>query len=160
MATLCPDHSFVLCLVPAPTGEDQREEMLAARERSGAPVEVLVSVPRDEMAVLLRGAGTYLHPRGEGTPVGMPISIAEAMASGCRLLVRDDDASRGYLADGGDTYTDVVGAAAAIRASATWDDERWREQRRRAVHRAFSLFTHVDVAAKMLEDWRAHGLVR
>ncbi len=160
VARLCPDHRFVLCLVPAHTREDHLEEVLAARERSGAPVEVRVSVPRDEMAVLLRGAGTYLHTRGEGTPVGMPISIAEAMASGCRLLVRDDDASRGYLADGGDTYTDVVGAAAAIRASATWDDERWREQRRRAVHRAFSLFTHVDVAEKMLDDWRAHGLVR
>ena len=160
VARRCPDHRFVLCLVPAHTREDHLEEVLAARERSGAPVEIRVSVPRDEMAQLLRGAGTYLHTRGEGTPVGMPISIAEAMASGCRLLVRDDDASRGYLAEGGDTYTDVAGAATAIRASAEWDDERWREQRRRAVHRAYSLFTHIDVAEKMLDDWRALGLVR
>ena len=67
-------------------------------------------------------AGIYVHtakpPETEyGTPIGMPVSIAEAMATGAHVLVRDIPELRAYVGDAGATYRD--GEEAAV-----WDSPR------------------------------------
>ena len=60
-----------------------------ATKRS-APVELMNDVSREKLAPLVRQAAFYLHtalpPDRGGTPLGMPISIAEAMGTGTRMF--------------------------------------------------------------------------
>lgn len=117
-------------------------------------------MPRDEIASLVGRAGIYLHTarlQGEqhATPIGGPISIAEAMATGAYILVRDAPPFVNYVGDAGTTYRDVNHAAEIIQATETWSDGQWRQAWHRSVDRAFT--RHADEVAlrPIIEDWIA-----
>jgi glycosyltransferase involved in cell wall biosynthesis len=155
----CPDHRFVLCLVTAHQLEGYVAEVVDLRNRMGAPVEIRVDVPHAEVAELVTKAGIYLHTHGEQAPFGMPISIAEAMATGAYTLVPDLPGGAAYVGDAADLYRSSEDAADRILAAAEWDDATWDGMARRAVDRAFARYGHVDVAESMVRDWQQAGIV-
>jgi glycosyltransferase involved in cell wall biosynthesis len=159
VASRCRTHRFVLCLAHAQQVEGHLDEVVARRDETGAPVEIRMDVSHDEMAELVAAAGIYLHTHGPQLPFGMPVSIAESMATGAYVIARDLPGCRSYLDGGGDVYADATEAAALIDATLGWDDRRWRAQAKRSIERAFSGFTNVRVAETMLRDWSDSGLI-
>jgi glycosyltransferase involved in cell wall biosynthesis len=93
------------------------------------------------------------HPLG--TPVGQPISIAEAMATGCYCLVRDVPDLANMVGPAGATYSDLEQLVDRIQETALWDDARWNAAQRHAVETAFG--RHADTVAlrPLYQDWLA-----
>jgi glycosyltransferase involved in cell wall biosynthesis len=83
----------------------------------------------------------------------MPISVAEAMATGAYVLVRQIDELVDYIGDAGDGYVDIDHAVKLISATRHWTDEMWDKVFLRSVERAFG--SHADEIAlrPMFEDW-------
>lgn len=159
LASRVPDHRFVLAVATCHRHEAYVEELVAHWRQVGAPGELLVDVPRDELVSLIERAGIFLHTaapagKGDASPIGMPTSIAEAMATGGHILVRRD---RGplveYVGDAGRAYRDMDHAAALIRASARWSDDEWHRAFLRSVNRSFSNFADELALRPMFEDW-------
>jgi hypothetical protein len=99
-------------------------------------------------------AGIYLDtsdPRGH--QFGMPISIAESLATGSLVLVRDSREARAYAGQAAIYYSTVEQAAAAVRDSAAYDPKTWPAVQRAATKRA-ELFRDEYVLPAVLEDWR------
>jgi glycosyltransferase involved in cell wall biosynthesis len=153
IAMKCPDYRFVLAVCRCRGRERYVEELLAHNDFLGCPVDLHVNVPAEEMASLVRQTGIYLHTYGFTEPYGMPISIAEAMATGCYVVARHCPASQAYVGSAGQTYTHADHAAAIIQESAAWDEKRWHQVRRTAVDRAFQHFADLNVLRPMLDDW-------
>jgi hypothetical protein len=125
-----------------------------------SPVELRFDLPREEVAALIAGAGIYLHticpPQAEhGAPIGQPISIAEAMATGAWTLVRDEPELVDYVGDAGASYRDIDEAEALLRASMAWSASEWRERAVRASDRAFRRHADEIVLRPIYEDWQA-----
>ena len=159
-ADLCPNHRFVLVLGHSKYVEERTEAMIARRDELGSPAEVQVDLQHDEVAALISQAGIYLHTHGTDHPVSMPISIAEAMATGCWVLGRELPGMVGYVGRagtlyGGDTSAERAAAAAAlIRGSLAWDEDRWAAQAAASVDQAFERYASRDVVEQMLRSWR------
>jgi glycosyltransferase involved in cell wall biosynthesis len=158
LAKRLPEHRCVLAAVTCKEQERYIEEIKEQARRSGTRAEVHFDLPRAEIASLVGRAGIYVHTaRIEGqshaTPIGGPMSIAEAMATGAHVLVRDAPSLVDYVGDAGVPYRDVDHAAAIIRGTEAWSDAEWREAWRRSVDRAF--FRHADELAlrPVFEDW-------
>lgn len=160
-AAQCPDHRFVLVLGHAKLVEERTEAIIARRDALGSPVEVRVDVPHDEVAALVGQAGIYLHTHGTDHPVSMPMSIAEAMATGAWVLARDLPGMAEYVGRGGALYDGATieeraaAAATHVNASRSWDDATWTARHHAAVDQAFERYASRDVAEQMLSRWRA-----
>jgi glycosyltransferase involved in cell wall biosynthesis len=158
LASCVPDHRFVLAVATGSRHGADVEEMVAHWRQVGTPGELLVGVPRDELVSLIERAGLYLHTvapadQGDASPIGMPTSIAEAMATGGHILVRDRGALVEYVGDAGRAYRDMDHAAALIRASAKWSDDEWHRALLRSVNRSFSNFADELALRPLFEDW-------
>jgi glycosyltransferase involved in cell wall biosynthesis len=158
LAKRLPDFRFVLCLVTCNLNEHYIAELKELATSSGSPGEIRIDVPRIEMATLMSEAGIYLHTMNlpgsaHSTPVGMPISVAEAMATGAYVLVREIAELVDYVGDAGDGYVDIDHAVQLISATQHWTDEMWDKVFLRSVERAFG--NHADEIAlrPMFEDW-------
>ncbi len=155
VAQLCPEHRFVLCLANTrvdggdPFVHDLQQRNLAL----GSPVEIRLDVPLHEAAELQRRAGTYLHTAAPDGGAGMPISIAEAMAAGCRVLVNGAPVLRDFVGEGGESYTDAAHAASLIRESLGWTTEQWQASACVAAKRAQSRHASGVLLPRMLDDW-------
>jgi glycosyltransferase involved in cell wall biosynthesis len=126
----------------------------------GSPVELRFDLPREDMATLMARAGIYLHtihpPEAtHGAPIGMPISIAEAMATGAYVLVRELPELVDYVGEAGAVYRDAAQAAEIIAATTQWSDSEWRRRRVRASDFAFVNYADEVVFRPILEDWQA-----
>lgn len=154
VARRCPEHRFVLALCPAHKAEHWVGEFIAMNRALGEPVEIRVGIQHEEVAALLREAAIYLHTFSPDETFGMPISIAEAMASGCYLLARDLSVARSYLAEAGNTYRSADEAAALVAATLAWDEARWQAAGKRSADRAFSNFEGTRVLVPMVERWK------
>lgn len=154
VAARCPQHRFVLALCRAYQVEHQLDEILARRDELGAPVEIVVDLPHEKAADLVASAGIYLHTHGTSHPIGMPISIAEALGTGCYVLCRELPGMADYLGCAGDLYRDAPHAAALVQQTVHWDDDRWAHQWRAASDRAHINYGASDVALTMLRQWR------
>ena len=84
--------------------EGLTEELVRRTVELDAPVEVLVDLDFEQAASLVGRAGTDVHTHGTDDPVGMPTSIAEAMATGAYVLARDLPGARAFLGRAGATY--------------------------------------------------------
>lgn len=84
----------------------------------------------------------------------MPISIAEAMASGCYVIGRKLGISRSYIGDAGVTYSYVAKAASQVRATLEWSDAQWEAALTRSVERAFGNSVSTDALAPIVSAWR------
>jgi glycosyltransferase involved in cell wall biosynthesis len=160
LALRVPEYRFVLCIVSCTLAESYVGDLLALRRELQSPAEILLNVQPTQIATLMAAAGIYLHTvvppeQPGGTPLGAPSSIAEAMASGCYMLVKNLPPLMDYVGDAGDAYADIDGAAFLIRATLDWDDEAWVAAGRRSADRAFGSFTGEDDFHALYEDWAA-----
>jgi hypothetical protein len=83
----------------------------------------------------------------------MPISIAEAMASGAHVIARRVPPATDYVGNAGRLYDTEAEAAALLRETLGWSDAEWRAAGLRSVEHAFS--RHVDSLAlrPILDCW-------
>ncbi|MFL6203910.1 MAG: glycosyltransferase [Acidimicrobiales bacterium] len=157
-STLCPEHRFVLVIGHTYQVEERTEALAERVKELGAPVEVLTDLSYEKSAALTMDAGIYLHTHGTDHPLGQPISVVEAMASGALTLTRDLDGAevfRGAVRYRGDTVqARAEHAAEIINDTLTWDDERWARQARRALDDAWVHHPSDLVAERLLRVWR------
>jgi len=109
----------------------------------------------EDVATLICRAGIYLHTNDANSRFGMPISISEAMASGCFLIARRSPAAYDYVQDAGDLYESPEEAADLVKQTAGWSQLRWKDAQRRSVDRAFSNFLNVGVLEPLVGQWRS-----
>jgi len=151
-----PEFRFVLIACTAFRCESYVTELTQLKVELDSPAELYFDMPREKVAKFTREAAIYLHTAigvsdPGHTPIGMPISIAEAMATGAYVIARDDPALRDYISDAGDVYADLDQACALIAATQSWDEARWRAAEIRSIDRAF--LEHADdVVLQPLHD--------
>jgi glycosyltransferase involved in cell wall biosynthesis len=143
LAKRFPRHRFVLAVIACNHRETYVGELLEMRSRLASPAEIRVNLTHAEAAALIAEAGIYVHtvrPAGEAdaTPIGQPVSIAEALATGCYVLVRDLPPLVDYVGEAGASYRDLEAAAGLIAATTGWDEAGWRLAAHRAIDRAWS----------------------
>ncbi|HSI11693.1 MAG TPA: glycosyltransferase, partial [Chthoniobacter sp.] len=153
-----PEYRFILATVTCKYREEYVEHLKALREKIGSPAELRFDVPREEMADLMSQAGIYVHtahPPGveNATPLGQPISIAEAMATGCYCLVRDVPDLEEFVGEAGTTYEDLPQLIERIRATSHWNDTEWKKAEHRSIDRAHFHHADVTVFREMFSDW-------
>ena len=153
-AKRCPDHRFVLGLCPAHANEHYTGEVVATNAELGSPAEIRVSMQHEEVAELLREAGIYLHTTLPDEPFGMPISIAESMASGCYVIGRNLGVCKRYIGEAGVTYTSLDQAVSQVRATLAWSDAQWDAAARRSIERARRNFVSTETLAPIVARWR------
>ncbi len=158
LAKRLPDFHFVYAGVVAKNAESYVDDLTAQRERMRSPVEFQMNVPHHEIADLIGRAGIYLHtsnPKGapHATPLGMPVSIAEAMATGAFVVYRQSTEFDAYVGDAGCAYRTLDEAAAIISETKRWTDEDWKGVQDRAIERAFRFHADEMVYRTILEDW-------
>jgi len=158
LAERLPSFRFVLALVTCSEQEGYAAELRDLHRRRNSPVELLFDLPREKIAELVGRAGLYVHtavPPGKdhATRIGMPISIAEAMATAAHVPVRDLPALISYVGNAGQTYSSLDRAAEIIVATAAWSEGRWTDAWKASVNRAFSLYADDLVIDRIHEDW-------
>lgn len=159
-AKLLPEYRFVLAAVTCHLEQEYADHLKALHETCGSPVELRFDLPREEAAELVAQAGIYLHtlhPPGHpwGTPVGQPISIAEAMATGCYCLVRDVPDLAAMVGKAGATYSDIEQLVGRIRETEAWDDARWNDVQWHAAEIAYGRHADVMGLRPLYKDWLA-----
>jgi glycosyltransferase involved in cell wall biosynthesis len=158
LAKRLPSHRFVLAVAACTYKENYIAELLALRREMASPVELHINMKHEEVLALTQQAGIYLHtalpPDGPlGTPLGMPISIAEAMASGCHVITRNFPDFCAYTGEAGAAYGNIDDAEALIAATVDWSEEQWQTASRRARERGWSLFTGEASYYRIYRDW-------
>ncbi len=153
-----PQHRFVLIACTAYKREDHAEELKALKAELDSPAELHFDMPREQLAGFMREAGIFLHtalgPDMPGyTPIGMPVSIAEAMATGAYVIARDLPELRDYVGPAGDMYTGLEQACALIQATLAWSDRTWRAAEVRSIDRAFLQHADEIVLRPLYECW-------
>lgn len=157
-AQLCPEHHFVLAISRTYQREHVTDELLAMNQSLGNPVEILVDVQHEELSKVVRNAGIYLHTAGNTQPFGMPVSICEAMATGCYLLARKFPASAAYVGNAGDLYETAEEAAEFIQKTMQWSEDEWKKAAIRSVDRAYKNHVNLRTLRPLVDDW--HRIVK
>ncbi|WP_165371482.1 glycosyltransferase [Pseudolysobacter antarcticus] len=151
-----PEYRFVLIACTVYKRESYVDEIIKLKAELNSPAELYFDMPHARTAEYTREAGIFLHTavgidQKDHSPIGMPISIAEAMATGAYVIARDDPALCDYIGDAGDVYADLDQACALIAATRSWDEARWRAAEIRSIDRAF--LEHADdVVLQPLHD--------
>ncbi|MFN4258708.1 MAG: glycosyltransferase [Gemmataceae bacterium] len=154
VAKQCPDHRFVL-VIATPRGlEEVPAHILAAKEELNSPAEVLVDLSNEAAAEVVRSAGIFLHTYSYEEPFGMPISIAEALATGAYVLARQGPDIAGCLGPCGALYADADHAARLVTETLSWTEDQWQAVALQAVNHAYGHFVDSVVLEAMLDDWR------
>jgi glycosyltransferase involved in cell wall biosynthesis len=155
VARRCPSHRFVLIICRGYRIEEYADELLRMRERMSSPVEIHLNWQHEDVAALMKKSGIYLHTFGGMQPYGMPISLSEAMASGCYVIARNAPGAADYVGAGGALYHTVEQATALVQATQDWDEQAWREAYRAASQQAYSKHADVSVVESVVDDWHA-----
>jgi glycosyltransferase involved in cell wall biosynthesis len=161
IARLCPDHTFVLAIANVLGQEEFYAQLQEHNLQAGGPVEIRFDVQLEDMVELMSRAGIYLHTCNADLSVGMPISIAEAMATGAWVIARRQPALMTFA--GVDTaafYRNADEAAEFIRESADWDEQRWQRVQEASSSRACRNFADVDVLRPLLRHWQQLAGIR
>lgn len=158
LAKELPEFKFILALIPCNHREKYIDQFKNLANELKSPVEILVSLSRESIAKLISEAGIYLHTTNaigseNATPIGMPISIAEAMATGAYIIVRDIDELINYVGDAGAAYHDINNAVEIIRATELWSDEMWEDAWKRSIERAFCYHADEITLRPIFDDW-------
>jgi glycosyltransferase involved in cell wall biosynthesis len=150
LANRLPNYRFVLAAITCTHEEHFADATREAHRRMNSRCELMFDVQHEDLVPLFERAGIYLHtakPPGteHATPIGMPVSIAEAMATGTYMLVRDLPELRAYVGDAGAAYRDLDHAAEIIASTAEWSERWWKQAWTASVNRAF--LQHADEIA-------------
>ncbi len=151
---MCANHRFLLVLTRGHKVEWILDEMIELNRNLGSPVEIKVNVQHEELAELMRQTAVYLHTTGTEQPYGMPMSIAEAMASGCYVIGRNRPGSSEYIGEAGKLYDTAEEAAALLRETESWNQRQWNEAFVKSVDRAYANFVSDKVIEPIVADWR------
>lgn len=100
------DCEFVLAMsTPTPV---YTAHLVALNERLGCPVELLTNLSHEECADWMREAKVFLRGHDPAShSYGMPISVAEALASGCIVVARECPEAVDYIGNAGFFYKDL-----------------------------------------------------
>lgn len=155
VANRCRDFKFVLGVSRAGGGDQFLDQLIRLNSYVKDRVEIMVDLPPQVAADLNRRAGIYLDTHDpKGHPFGMPISIAEAMATGSYTLALDVPPARAYMAEGGACYRNPEEAAKLITDTSSWTDSEWDLRSKKAIDRA-ACFRDDVVLSHLIQDWRA-----
>lgn len=99
--------------------------LLRVNETMGYPAEIYLDRQHEEIAAVARRAGQCLRSHDPGShPYGMPQSVAEAMAAGCRIVARNG--AQDFIGEAGACFTDDATAAEMLIDPLTWNpNERY-----------------------------------
>jgi len=148
---ISPRGSFRMAASRIVGDEKFIEELVTASARSG--VGVFVDLPRGEAVKLTRSSGIYLDTSDPaGHPFGMPVSIAEALASGAVVLVRDCPAAREYGGEAAYYYRTVEEAAILVDQALRLGIHE-REMIGLAARERAKLFRNDAVLPQLVDDW-------
>ncbi len=154
IAARCPEFTFVLALARIAKQPDLPGKFHALNTSLGNPVDLRFDVPYEEMTEIVAEAGIYLHTSGCKDAFGMPVSIAESLACGALVLVRDCPEARQYAGPHSLYYKNPSDAVDHIRATLSWNEAGWQEQARKSANFARLRYADDKVLATILEDWR------
>jgi glycosyltransferase involved in cell wall biosynthesis len=163
VARRLPNFRFVMAAVDCLNQKPYMEELIKTWKSSNSGAELMLNVPRDQLAPLVHRAGFYLHtmtPPNQpgGTPIGMPISIAEAMATGAYVLVRDVPPLNSYFGRVGSVYRNAKQAAELIAETAAWPEAKWKQAWTKSVDHAFMKQADEIVLQPLFDEWCAIGV--
>lgn len=150
----CPEFRFILGVSRAGGGEQYLEQITRLNGYVKDRVQILVDLHPQIAADVNRRAGIYLYtldPKGHA--FGMPIAIAEALATGSYVLSLDVPAARSYIGEAGAFYKNPEEAAKLIQATKTWKDADWERMSATALQRATCFRADV-VLSYLVQDWR------
>jgi len=154
------DHRFVLAVVECLNQKPYLDKLVKTWKESNSPAEMMFNIPRDQLLPLVHRAGFYLHTMTPpdhpgGTPIGMPISIAEAMATGAHILVRNVAPLNSYFGGVGSVYNDAKHAAKLIAETQDWPETKWKQAWTRSVDYAFMKQADELVLQPLFDEWCA-----
>lgn len=153
IARLCPRHEFTVGIAKVTGFEGYFHKLNLLNVGLAKPVKLMVDVPSEKAVALTAQAGIYLDTSDPSAHhFGMPISIAEALATGSTVLIRDSMEAREYAGDAAFYYSTPEEAAAIINSLSAMSDEAKRLQRERAIAQA-QLYTTDAVLPRLLHDW-------
>jgi hypothetical protein len=133
---------------------DHYRELEQLNRDLGGRVEMPRDITYEEVSGYLAEAGIYVHTYDPDVSFGMPVSIAEAMATGCTIFARDVLGAKEYMGDAGRAYRDEDEAVAMIRATEAWTDAEWAEAEQRSLRRAAETFDDRNILRPLLDTWR------
>ncbi len=152
VARLVPDHRFTLCAARAGGGSSFPEEL--ARMGRDSSVTLRMDVPVEEAAALQASHSIYLDTSDtSGHRFGMPISIAEAMATGSTPLLRRSPAAEEFVGDAGIFYDSPEEAAGIVRRMDSWSSQDWAQAYLRSTLRS-KLFRDTVILPLIMNDWK------
>lgn len=152
VSALCPSKKFVLL---ANTINDGWMPTLRQMVRTMGRVEMFEDLSNEVAAAWTQKAAVYMDTSDpKGHSFGMPISVAESMATGSYVLMRESPEATMYAGRGAAYYETVERAAALVNKTDMWTVGDWQEAAQRAVAAAAD-YADEAVLPTMLADWRA-----
>lgn len=153
-SVLCPNHRFVLAVATCTGHLDTVQHCVDLNRRLGSPVDLRVNVAHDETASLMRTAGVYLCTQ-DLQKRGMPIAVAEALASGCYTLVPELPWLCAMIGNHGHAYANASEAAESINETSNWSTEKWELLSESAARYSLNQFSDEKILPKVIHEWNA-----
>ena len=154
LAKELPKFKFILALVKClPDHDDYINELKRLASEINSPVEIKTDLPKESYINLVNEAGIYFYSYDSKNPVGMPVGISEAMATGCYIVSKNSKAINDYISVAGKTYNDISEAKKIIKNTESWKDDGWNEAWKNSVERAFSNDADEIILRPMFLDW-------
>jgi len=154
LAKELPEFKFILALVKCNDNDDYINDLKNLATSISSPVEIRTNLTRESYTELVSEAGIYLHTSEKKlTNIGMPISISEAMATGCYVVASNNESMKRYIAESGKTYNDMSEAKKIIKDTQLWSDHEWDKTWKNSVERAFSKHADEIILRPMFFDW-------
>lgn len=151
--SLCADFQFELTANNVLGDEAYLPYLEKTAKENG--VEFSKDISREVAVEKMKRAGIYLDTSDpSGHPFGMPISIAEALATGCYVLAREAPGLDEYLGNAGATYRTVSDAQGLILGTRTWTEEMWKDVTERAILQA-TFFADEAVLPAEIQFWES-----
>lgn len=165
LAKSLPDFRVVLAVVTCNERERYAHFLRDYHRDERSRVELLFDVQRPDIAQLVKSAGIYVQTArrpGEAyaTPIGMPVGIAEAMATGCFVVAPDLPEFAKYLAGTNVLYRDFADAVKQIESTRSWTDRQWRKAWIQSIDLAYARHADEIELADMLNDLRGLSAVK
>ena len=154
LAKELPDFKFILAVVKCHDNDDYINELKKLASSISSPVEIRTNLSRESYTELVSEAGIYLHTvEKKLMNVGMPISISEAMATGCYVVASNNEPMKCYIGESGKTYNDMSEAKKIIKDTELWSDHEWDKTWKNSVERAFAKHADETILRPMFFDW-------
>lgn len=147
-------YKFILVMGRCLEREEVIDYFINYNNKLGNPVDLRINLQRHDVAELMRQAGIYLHTHGTSAPFGMPISIAEAMATGCYILAALLPGIHSYLGNAGATYSNINAAIKLITSTENWSQQQWRTEQIKAIDQAYQYYVDRRALAPIVNDWQ------